>query len=212
MKTYVYALADPRDGLYRYIGGAYGNSNRVNEHAHGSSRAAKSLRPWLAELSAEQLSPVRRILFTCGGTEEVSWAEPATWKTYAAKGHPLLNECPGVWSEATRSAEARAKISAARTGRRFTHTDEARAKISAAGRGRLFSAEVRAKISAALKGVPKSAEHCANASAAKKGKPLTPAQAAARVGRRSSLEQRAKQSAALKGKPWTEARRRAGGL
>jgi len=86
--------------------------------------------------------------------------------------------------------EARAKISAARTGKPTTKgrpkTAEHRAKISATLTGRRQSAETRAKksaahlgkpmpdgtgakISAALKGKPKSAEHRANLSASRRG-------------------------------------------
>jgi hypothetical protein len=77
-----------------------------------------------------------------------------------------------------RSAETRAKLRAAMTGRTLTH--EHRAKLSGAKRGVPKSAEHRANMSAAKKGIPKSAEHRAKISAALKGKAWSPARRAAR--------------------------------
>lgn len=66
------------------------------------------------------------------------------------------------------SAETRAKISAALTGRRLS--ESCRAKIAAAIRGQKRSAITGRRISAALKGKPKSLPHRAAMSAANKGK------------------------------------------
>jgi NUMOD3 motif len=67
--------------------------------------------------------------------------------------------------------EVRAKLSAARTGkRRGPMSDEQRANIRASmlALGLTRSPETRAKISAAQTGKPKSPEHCAAISAGKK--------------------------------------------
>lgn len=74
---------------------------------------------------------------------------------------------------AKHSAEAKAKMSAAHK-RRKPLTAEARANISAAAKGRKFSPETRAKLSAANKGKRLSPEHRAKLSAAHKGKKLSP--------------------------------------
>jgi len=184
---YVYALADPRDGLYRYVGGAYGNANRVNMHT--ATRGAKCLRAWLAT----GVEPIRKILFTCDSADEVCWAEPATWRAYKTKGHPLLNKRPVAWPELT--TESRAKMSAARKGKKLS--PETIAKLSAVRKGKKLgplsaetiakrtasrnygplSDEQRSKISVALKGKkrgPQSAEHIAKLTAVRKGKKRGP--------------------------------------
>jgi hypothetical protein len=90
---YVYALADPRDGRYRYVGGAYGNANRMNEHVPGCP--TKSLRAWLPELHAAGFAPLRRVLLRLERREHVFSAERAVWDMIKAAGHPLLNARPG---------------------------------------------------------------------------------------------------------------------
>lgn len=88
--------------------------------------------------------------------------------------------------------EARAKISAFRTGRPLSESHKA--AVSATLTGKKHTDEARAKVSAAQKGVPKSPEHRAKLAAANKGKPF-------------SAERRAKIAATLKGKqPTDEAR------
>lgn len=69
------------------------------------------------------------------------------------------------------SAEARAKIAKANTGRKMS--DEARAKMSAAWVGRVITPEWRAKLTAAQKGRPHSKEHVENQAAAQRGKKLS---------------------------------------
>lgn len=84
-----------------------------------------------------------------------------------------------------RTAEHRAKISAAKQGQ--CHTPEAKAKMSAASKGRTATPETRAKLSAIRKGKSHTPEHRAKIAAANKGKTRTP-------------EQRARMSAAAKGR------------
>lgn len=86
---------------------------------------------------------------------------------------PVAGNCLGV----KHTAETRAKISKARTGKKLTFTDEHCSNISAG-----------------LKGRVRSPEHCANISAAKKGKPVT------NKGHKHTEETRAKMSAAKKGR------------
>ncbi len=105
------------------------------------------------------------------------------------------------------SATTRAKISAAKKGKRMSA--KARANMSVARSGKPHSAEHSANISAALKGKPKSAEHIAKNRTAHTGKqtgeknpfygrhhsPETRAKiSAANTGRQRSEESRAKQS------------------
>ena len=101
------------------------------------------------------------------------------------------------------SAEHRAKISAARSGRpRAPFSVEHRAKLSAAGRGRKHLAETCAKISEALQGRVLSVEHRAKISNASCN-PSAETRAkigAANRGREPSPEHRAKISAANRGK------------
>lgn len=126
---------------------------------------------------------------------------------------PEYNIAPKAGSQlgAKRTAETRAKISAANKGRKLPpeviakrigrkQTMETRAKRSATSAGRQFSPEHCARISAAQTGVKFTAERCAQMSAAMKGKPNTAEQrakiSAALVGRKKSPETRAKMSAA----------------
>ena len=100
------------------------------------------------------------------------------------------------------SPEARAKISAANTGR--TKSPETRAKLSAASKGRKLSAEHRAKMSAALTGRTYSAEHRAKMSASASGKVRSAEHCSnistALAGRVQSKETIAKRAAALTGR------------
>ena len=106
------------------------------------------------------------------------------------------------------SPETRAKISAAKTGKkRGPLSAEHRANIAAAMKVRKLGAEHRRNISAALKGRksgPLSAEHRANIAAANKGRKKSPEHvakiAAANRGRLVSAETRDKMSAVRKGR------------
>ena len=101
------------------------------------------------------------------------------------------------------SAETRAKMSAVHKGK--TLSDEHRAKIGAARKGKKHSEETKAKIRAKHKGVPKSPEHKAKLAAANTGKKAsaeTKAKMSAKhKGKRHTKEARAKIAAAKKGKP-----------
>lgn len=87
------------------------------------------------------------------------------------------------------SAETRAALSAASTGR--THSPETKAKMSAGRKGKTKSPEHCAAMSAGLKGRTHSPETRAKLSAAKLGKPRSPEAIAAAVeGRRRSMAAR----------------------
>lgn len=106
------------------------------------------------------------------------------------------NKCYNICSVAgsllgtKRTAESRAKMSAAAMGRVIS--EEHRAKLSAIHKGRVKSAETRAKLSAARKGRKMSAEFCRKISEAKRGTV-------------ASEETRRKMSETKKGKSPTEA-------
>lgn len=101
-----------------------------------------------------------------------------------------------------KTPEHRAKISAARLGRRVS--DETRAKMSASHKGKTVSVETRAKIRDAQRAAYGSDEHRAKMSAARKGRIISDEtrarQSAAMKGRFISDEHRAKMSAALTAK------------
>jgi hypothetical protein len=117
-------------------------------------------------------------------------------------GVPLCNMTDGGEgiSGLVHSDEARAAISAARTGKKAT--PETRAKISEANKNRVYTPEARANNAAAQKGKKKTPEHIAAVSAALMGKKLTKEHiaklSAAKTGKHHSAETRAKMSAARK--------------
>lgn len=113
-----------------------------------------------------------------------------------------------------RSAETRAKLSAALRGRKLSPeyaekfrnrviSDETRAKMSAASKSRTLSPEACAKISASKLGKPRSAETCAKIRAANSGKKHSPEHvakiSAANTGKKRSAECRAAMSERMKG-------------
>jgi hypothetical protein len=109
-------------------------------------------------------------------------------------------------SHAKRSAETKAKLSAAQKGRIFS--DEHKAKLSASGKGRTLSDKHKAKLSAVQKGRTFSDESKAKMSAAQKGRTFSDESkakmSAAQKGKILSDEHKAKLSAAKKDMPKTE--------
>jgi len=110
------------------------------------------------------------------------------------------------------SAEHKAKISVAAKNRKaWKHSVEAKAKISAASKGRKLSVEHKAKIGAAQKGVCPSPVCLAAAAMVHKGRKLSIEHKAkissALSKRKLSAEHKTKMSVARKGKTWTVARR-----
>ena len=122
-------------------------------------------------------------------------AREKDWIAYYSATNPAFgynNESGGnalkVCTEATR-----AKMSAAKLGRR--HTEEAKARMSARAKGRTFSLESRARMSAAQsRRAPCSDIIRAKISASMKGKP----------GRAHSADERARMSIARKGRVCSE--------
>lgn len=186
----IYGLVDPRTGHLRYVGKSTSGLKRPRmhtqpwalAHAGGSHRGC-----WFRSLVAEHLQPEVTILQEVTGSEDLYDLE-RRWISYLrGLGCPLTNTtdggagCQGV----SPSAETRAKITAANTGK--VHSAETRAKMSAARQRRVITAETRAKASASLKGRVVTPEHAAKISAKLVGHPV-------------SEETRAKISAAHRGR------------
>lgn len=147
-------------------------------------------------------------------TERLSVEEALIGQAFGASCYNATTVCPPV-VKAFLTAEVRAKMSAARKGKK--HSTETKAKIAAAGVGRKMSPEAVAKSASARKGQvrgPHTDEWKAKVSASLKAAPMTPkrmngqrACAKARTGAINTPEHRARISASKKGKPWTQARR-----
>lgn len=109
---YVYVLTDPRpDDRRCYVGAAFGNPQRM--YAHTATHGAKSARPWLAELKAAGLEPVRRVVLRCEPAETSAY-EKKVWDVMRSKGFVMVNHRPGraamvAWNKSLEGCEARAR-------------------------------------------------------------------------------------------------------
>lgn len=180
--------------------------DRVNVHfRRGANHPNKRLANIFRKSERLGLSVLREIVFE---TEDEAAAFRKERELIADYGREsLCNLTDGGEGLANPSVEARAKISAAMTGR--TLTPEHRAKISAAGKGHyravnyIYTAEHRANIAAAARGRPMSAENREMHSAlmrARMADPETREAMRASVSRAlENPEVRAKISAALRG-------------
>jgi hypothetical protein len=168
MLATIYGLHHPTTGELRYIGKT---TESLERRMSAHRRDAKSLRRrhvynWWRSLEGE---PVLRVLAQCQASAAGSM-ERTLIAAFRAKGARLTNLTDGGEGVPGRvcSPETRAKMSASNVGKK--RTAETRARISAAQKGRVHSAERRAKNSAANKGKKLTEEHKARISAAQKGK------------------------------------------
>ncbi|MGD0634678.1 MAG: NUMOD3 domain-containing DNA-binding protein [Beijerinckiaceae bacterium] len=205
---YVYVYFHPATGQPCYVG--KGRGERWLGHLNGRGKSNPHLRNTIKKYGGTPCVKVRE-----GLTEaEAFEAEIAFIRAIGrAPDGPLFNLTDGGdgASGAVRSAETRAKmsaaISAALKGR--VPSPETRAKLSAAGMGRTASAETRAKLSAANKVRIFSLETRAKLSAAASNQsPETRAKiGAAHKGRIHSDETRTKMSAAQRGRIFSDEHR-----
>jgi hypothetical protein len=187
-RTYIYAIHDPRDWSIRYVGKSNDPTLRLRAHVQ-KSRSMIRIRRLMAELESVGLKLGLSILQTCSRSDWQVW-ERFWIATVRDSGAELFNIGPGGNGPvrvSVRSAETRARISAALKG--HGHSTETLAKISSRLKGRAIPPEWRAKIKAGSKGKPKSPEAIAKSSAARKGMKRSP-------------EARARMSAARKGQTY----------
>lgn len=146
----IYALIDPRDNAVRYVGWTFNLQKRLLDHISKAKFQTTHKANWINLLVALNLSPIIAELEI--GSGDWAAAEQKWIAHFLANGADLTNATMGgegvvglVFSSATR-----AKMSAAKKGRK--QTPEAIEKAHAPLRGRVRSAEVGKKISAAKMG------------------------------------------------------------
>jgi hypothetical protein len=204
-RFYVYTLSILRGGVpvVFYVGGAYGNANRMN--VHGAERGSLHVQKFLRMNPGSEI--VREIYAYCANKRVVAALEPRAWDEFKALGHPVQEERPGSFSEKInaafaaagwphlkrnsnkQSAETRSRRSASLTGRKMR--PESVAKASEARRGQKRSPEARERMAAAKRGKKQP-----NISAALTGRSRPDISARLR-GHALSTEHRANISAAL---------------
>jgi hypothetical protein len=209
----IYALVDPRDGQWRYIGKSERGLKRPNHHYTVARFEHNHKAYWVMSLRRLGLRYGVEVLETLSPADDACEVEREWIAAARRAGVPLTNLTDG--GEGTpghkHSAETRQKLAnrpplspeirqriadklRGRPGRK--HTPEARAKISARNRGRKWTPEQLAAITA-LRQTP---EYRAKMAAAKRGKRRAPevvaAMSARMLGKRPSAETRAKMRAA----------------
>lgn len=121
----IYALKDPRDGEYRYVGQSHRGLARPKQHNHKVPAHERTHRAnWLRNLKAAGLQPIIEIL--TGSVVETIDADEKYWISLLriATGKLTNHQSGGA-----RSVEFGKKISKALTGRK--HSLATRAKIAA---------------------------------------------------------------------------------
>lgn len=148
--VYVYALRDPRDGAFRYIGKTVRPvERRLKEHlreAPGEHRRSR----WIQKLKRLGLQPEVVVLEQIEGAWP--WQESERyWIAFAkAQGWDLVNSTAGGEGVENLSADSRARMAATWKGRK--HRPETIAKLKAARALRKTSDATRAKMSASQRG------------------------------------------------------------
>jgi hypothetical protein len=167
----IYTLSDPRDGAVRYVGVTHQRLRvRLNGHLRLAQKGALyHTAAWIRALLRDNLLPEATVIETGEGSgwgvAEVRWITH-----YRTQGCQLTNltdggeGCPGH----TVSADARARISAARKGKPLSQ--EHRAKVAAGNRGKRMSPEAIAKTAAFWRGRKHTPETCVKISSARKGR------------------------------------------
>jgi hypothetical protein len=155
--TYIYALTDPRTGAIRYVGKSDSPFRRFEVHLCDRSDTRKGR--WIRRLLLDGVRPSLRILQIVRRSE---WQQAERgWIAKAEQdGAMLTNSTAGGIGPGNPTEETRAKMRAAKLGRRIS--DAQRAKQSASMKGRTKpprSAEHIAKIAAARAGQAPSREH-----------------------------------------------------
>lgn len=146
MKNYIYGLIDPRTNEVRYVGKTFSIERRVKEHTSEHSLKYRTRKNnWLKELLRAGFSPEVTILEECGEDwedRERYWITQfpnltnGTEGGIGSKGHEVSDEVRGTMAERNRKVW---------TGRK--HSEEAKAKMAAAKLGKKLPEEVRKKMS-----------------------------------------------------------------
>lgn len=165
---FIYGLQDPRTTELKYVGVTSNLGKRLREHRH-TNRITR-VTSWIKSLKKQHLDPQMFVIETVPDEE---WAEVERfWIGYFRMiGAKLLNLTDGG-EQSTRgfklSAEHRAKLSAAKKGRKFPNMSAGQKKRFETdepwNKGKPMSDETKAKVSASKKGQP----------AWNKGIPLSP--------------------------------------
>lgn len=215
MKTaFIYGLRCPLTGLIRYVGKCDDPKTRLPGHLKDPKKNHRT--NWIKSLTKQGLKPALEII------AEVPWGAWQFWersyiRLYRCIGFDLVNATDGGDGSLNPGLDTRAKLRAARLGRKMP--PEFGAAISARKRGKKLSPEHCEKLSIAHTGLAwsgarraakVSTETRAKMSASRLGKKLSPETCAkmsvSQMGRKVSAETRAKISAAHLGKKYSQER------
>ncbi len=199
--TFIYVLKDPVTGEVRYVGKADRPSKRLVQHVGIANRRKDYKACWIRSLLRRGLKPELEIVDEVP-VEYWQALEAAYIAFYSELGYRLVNVTPGgngcgagevhpsfgtKWTDEMRAnkqagltPEVRAKLRAARLGKKMS--PESIAKTVAAKRGKKRPLAVCQAVSRALRGIKRSDETRAKVRAA-------------RLGTKATLETRAKLSA-----------------
>jgi len=146
-KWYIYCLVDPRTNEVRYVGWAYNVEKRVRDHVRKARKQHNHKASWLVQLENEGLRPLYWVLES--GTGNWAEAEQRWIAFYRAEDAQLTNLTDGGEGIVgyVFSAEIRARMSAAKRGRKLS--PEHIEKVAGSLRGRKRSRDVVQKITKA---------------------------------------------------------------
>lgn len=90
---YIYALKDPRDGKYRYVGKSVNPEGALSRYASKASRDSRRRKyRWIAELNEEGMEPIIEILEEVPNQKDVWRPRKRKWSLdLKLEGHPLLS-------------------------------------------------------------------------------------------------------------------------
>lgn len=148
MPIFIYGLVDPETRGVRYVGKSIRPFERLTSHMNEPPGCHRT--HWLRELRSRGLKPTMIVLQVFADGE--AWQESERFWIAEGKrrGWNLTNNTIGGDGVPGLSPEARARISAASSSRRYG--PEVRAKIGAASRGRRASPERKARMRALMTG------------------------------------------------------------
>ena len=149
--TAIYGLLDPRDKKIKYVGKSVEPRGRVVAHRNGTAtnHCNANFRSWMSELKSADLWPRTLIL---EAVPLSAWEEAERkWIAYVRSiGHPLTNVSNGGAGLEEHRNSAIDRMRAASLG--IKRSAETRAKISAAHKGRIVAESTREKLRAAMTG------------------------------------------------------------
>jgi predicted GIY-YIG superfamily endonuclease len=142
---YIYALKDPATSAVRYVGYTSDPVKRLRAHLQDARSGVSTHKArWISSLLSRGETPELSVLEECDsnpGTVERHWIAKML-----AEGCDLTNATSGG-DGGPMDADARAKLSLAATGRKWSPA--VRAKMSAAKKGRTHTQETKDKLRAA---------------------------------------------------------------